>query len=279
MLESAAGLRKDAGGLVQWRRRLLLDGVGNYGFMVSTAKALSQTPSGQVLDFGCGRGQLVALGLQNGLDIVGADTFAGAYKQWSATVDPDVRARVSRIVGGVLPFEDCTFDVVVANMVFEHVAEPLPAFKEINRVLKSGGHFLACFPTRDVWFEGHVGVYFAHWLRNAPALQYQYLRTLRRLGFGYYGQNKSPERWASSMQGVMRDAVCYHKFDDIKGWWFEAFGSEPESVATDYIVFRAGQHPRLAGLARYLRWRALRPLVTFVCHRRAGRVLLTTKVS
>jgi SAM-dependent methyltransferase len=41
-----------------------------------------------------------------------------------------------------LPFKDGYFDLVTANMVVEHLAEPALQFREINRVLKPGGVFL-----------------------------------------------------------------------------------------------------------------------------------------
>jgi|SRR5215831_6000197 len=41
-----------------------------------------------------------------------------------------------------LPFKDEHFDLVTANMVVEHLAEPALQFSEINRVLKPGGIFL-----------------------------------------------------------------------------------------------------------------------------------------
>ena len=41
-----------------------------------------------------------------------------------------------------LPFKDNHFDLVTANMVVEHLANPAQQFREINRVLKPGGIFL-----------------------------------------------------------------------------------------------------------------------------------------
>jgi ubiquinone/menaquinone biosynthesis C-methylase UbiE len=41
-----------------------------------------------------------------------------------------------------LPFKDGHFNLVTANMVVEHLAEPGIQFREINRVLKPGGIFL-----------------------------------------------------------------------------------------------------------------------------------------
>lgn len=41
-----------------------------------------------------------------------------------------------------LPFRDETFDLVTANMVVEHLANPEQQFREVCRVLKPGGVFL-----------------------------------------------------------------------------------------------------------------------------------------
>ena len=41
-----------------------------------------------------------------------------------------------------LPFPDASFDLVTANMVVEHLADPEPQFREIARVLRPGGHFI-----------------------------------------------------------------------------------------------------------------------------------------
>jgi ubiquinone/menaquinone biosynthesis C-methylase UbiE len=41
-----------------------------------------------------------------------------------------------------LPFKDSHFDLVTANMVVEHLADPALQFREIHRILKPGGVFL-----------------------------------------------------------------------------------------------------------------------------------------
>lgn len=41
-----------------------------------------------------------------------------------------------------LPFKDSEFDLVTANMVVEHLADPALQFREIYRILKPGGVFL-----------------------------------------------------------------------------------------------------------------------------------------
>ncbi len=45
-----------------------------------------------------------------------------------------------------LTFEDCTFDLVVTQDVFEHIFCPDKAFREIGRVLKPGGYHIFTLP-------------------------------------------------------------------------------------------------------------------------------------
>ena len=48
-----------------------------------------------------------------------------------------------------LPFADRSFDLATANMVLEHVEDPLSLFREVHRVLAPGGQFL--FHTPNAW--------------------------------------------------------------------------------------------------------------------------------
>ena len=65
----------------------------NYRYFVQKAVLIGS----RVLDYGCGGGQIVALGLERGLDIWGADTYAEYYHGWGMTVTPHVRDRIRTI--------------------------------------------------------------------------------------------------------------------------------------------------------------------------------------
>jgi SAM-dependent methyltransferase len=56
-----------------------------------------------------------------------------------------------RCVGDVtrLPFADGSFDLVTANMVVEHLADPAAQFAEVGRVLAPGGRFVFHTPNAD----------------------------------------------------------------------------------------------------------------------------------
>jgi len=109
------------------------------------------TPGVRWLDLGCGH-QLVP----DWAAPVSEQRAVAARARYLAGADVDVPALRSnpfvrhRIVslGDHLPFADDSFDFVSANMVVEHLAHPEPIFREIFRVLSSGGRFLFHTPNR-----------------------------------------------------------------------------------------------------------------------------------
>jgi len=48
--------------------------------------------------------------------------------------------------GRTIPFEDATFDVVISQEVFEHIADPQAALDEVARVAKPGAQFFLQLP-------------------------------------------------------------------------------------------------------------------------------------
>ena len=251
-------------------------GGANYDFLLDKALDLSRASSPRVLDFGCGTGQIVAKGLHRGLDIYGADTFGPG---WDRNAFPEMESRISEIIiNGRLPFSDAYFDVVVSNTVFEHIEDPRASLAEIHRVLRPGGVFLAFFPTRDVWFEGHLGVYFAHRMARFPRLRRRYLLAMRLLGLGYYhAETQTADEWAQSREKVLDEMTFYQSWPVVRQWWTDAFGVPPQSLAHCLISHRVRGHPRLGTLAPLVDHPLMAPLARFICHKRAGRVLLTRR--
>jgi SAM-dependent methyltransferase len=105
--------------------------------------AARQTPL-DVLDLGCGEGQLTAAIAAAGHRVVGVDVaeeplrrarrrHAGLELRW---VDPR----------GELPLPDAGFDVVWSGETIEHVPDTLGWLSELRRVLRSGGSLLLTTP-------------------------------------------------------------------------------------------------------------------------------------
>ncbi len=239
----------------------------NYEFVFERALSLSGVERPRVLDYGCGRGEVVIHGRQAGYEFFGADLDAPASER------PE---HFRALRDGRLDFDDGFFDVVISNQVFEHVRNPQLAVSEIARVLKPGGTFLALFPDRSSWFEGHVGLYFVHHLPDAVA--HRYMRAAHRLGFGYYRDGKSPKDWADFMLNQLKTDVFYYSPKDLRTWWRAAFGSAPVAAEADFMRFRL-QSKGLKGLSRLAHAPVAADVLSFVCRKRAGIVWVTRKSS
>ena len=140
-----------------------------------------------ILDYGCGSGEIIGEGRRAGLEVYGCrGLLEGSNirqeiekKGWLGTV-------VREVENGVIPFENCFFDMVTRNHVIEHVENLDAVLREIHRVLKPGGRFLSLFPTKEIIREGHCGIPLIHWFSRRSPYRFCYALTLRLFGLGYF---------------------------------------------------------------------------------------------
>jgi SAM-dependent methyltransferase len=95
----------------------------------------------RVLDLGCRSGALTRHFL-DGNSVVGLDVDAAALEKAAALGIEPVQANVEE----PLPFEDGSFDAVVAGELFEHLQFPDALVAEIRRVLVAGGVLVGSVP-------------------------------------------------------------------------------------------------------------------------------------
>jgi SAM-dependent methyltransferase len=95
----------------------------------------------RVLDLGCRSGALTRHFLE-GNSVVGLDVDPAALEKAAALGIEPVQANVEE----PLPFEDASFDVVVAGELFEHLQFPDALVDEISRVLRPGGKLAGSVP-------------------------------------------------------------------------------------------------------------------------------------
>jgi SAM-dependent methyltransferase len=91
-----------------------------------------------LLDVGCGPGYVSAAAAQRGAKPVGLD-FSKAMIDIARETFPGIEFREGDAQN--LPFNECTFDRVVANFALLHLANPERAMGEACRVLKPGEIF------------------------------------------------------------------------------------------------------------------------------------------
>lgn len=86
----------------------------------------------RLLDFGCGRGDLVRTLDNFGYSAYGCDVI----KNWSFD---DPKFKLIRQSPYRIPFEDESFDFILSTSVLEHAQNKEEVFREMYRVLKKGG--------------------------------------------------------------------------------------------------------------------------------------------
>jgi SAM-dependent methyltransferase len=109
-------------------------------------------PSGKVLDWGCGYGQMFFLLHKRGLDVTGCE-LSDHYRKGNL-VDLLGLNVIYLSHSESLPFEAGSLDAALSCGVLEHVEDIDASIKEICRVLKTGAFFFIYnFPNRFSWTE------------------------------------------------------------------------------------------------------------------------------
>jgi len=169
-----------------------------------------------VLDFGCGRGEVIRLLRRAGYAAFGCDVF---YEGGSAKEDVSdliTRGIVCNMPDGLTPYGSDRFDMVIANQVFEHVPHLEKSLSEIHRILKPGGVLLSLFPDRGVWREGHCGIPFLHRFPKGSPIRLWYAVGLRSLGMGTFKGEKGIVEWSKNFCNWLDKWTYYRDRKEIR---------------------------------------------------------------
>lgn len=98
----------------------------------------AEHPGGQVLDWGCGHGQLSALLAARGLRVSSFDHHPDGPVRRPLELFPEIQAYLSA-EPVALPYPDRRFDAVLSCGVLEHVPDPAGSLAELRRVLRPDG--------------------------------------------------------------------------------------------------------------------------------------------
>jgi ubiquinone/menaquinone biosynthesis C-methylase UbiE len=119
-----------------------------YGWFKWVFDTLLKLPvNARILELGCGHGLLWkenAGRIPIGWDLTLSDLSSGMLDAaWRNLVVTGRAFQFKEIDAQAIPFEDETFDAVIANHMLYHVPDRTKAIAEIKRVLKPGGHLIA----------------------------------------------------------------------------------------------------------------------------------------
>lgn len=129
---------------VQLHRRF---STNKYGWCLWVFDQLDLPPQSRILELGCGPGGLW-LGnihrIPEDWDIVLSDLSCGMLQDAQRDLGTNQgRFHFATVDARSIPFDDKSFDVVIANHMLYHVPDRSAAFSEIRRVLSPGGRVYA----------------------------------------------------------------------------------------------------------------------------------------
>ena len=247
-------------------------------YLVGLALRLYPGDSIVLLDYGCGRGEMVQYAGERGVDAFGVEEFYGGGNAKSAVEAAGLLdKRVFSLSEGRIPFDDQHFDVVLSNQVFEHIDDFALPLEEINRVMKPGAVFVNAFPSRGVWREGHIGVPFVHWMKPNTRRRWWYTYLWRAVGFGYHKERAAPARWVDIYLDWIDQWTFYKPEAEVMRALSRHFSAE--DYAGDYLNFRLRKSRRLAWLRPLFSAKWLEGATTRLCVRLSGHVYVLRKHS
>lgn len=114
--------------------------------IINTVLKLSKLNAGaQIIDLGCGSGIFTQLFQQRGYDCIGLDLSQKLLQLGKQQIPT-----IHYLQGDVetLPFADNSLDMIVLSCLVHHLPDPRLSAKEVYRVLKPQGQFVAFDPNR-----------------------------------------------------------------------------------------------------------------------------------
>ena len=125
--------------------------------------------------------------------------------------------------------------------------------------------FISAFPVTETWYEGHIGLYFAHRFPKASRLRQYYFDLCHRLGLGIHRGKHTRAAWVEKSGRTLDDVCFYYPHARMLRAVEDAFNAPVEDITADYMRTRLGARVRwLPSFAD--------PLLRFVYHKRAGQI-------
>ncbi|MFX1274240.1 MAG: class I SAM-dependent methyltransferase [Promethearchaeota archaeon] len=114
---------------------------------------IDKVNNARVLELGCGNGLLWRINasrIPENWEITLSDFSEGMLKDAKKSIGNDIENIQYKVINAEnIPYEDNTFDIVIANHMLYHVPDRQKAISEIYRILKRSGKFYATTAGKD----------------------------------------------------------------------------------------------------------------------------------
>lgn len=125
---------------------------------------------------------------------------------------------------------------------------------------------MASFPVLETWYEGHIGLYFAHRLAGCPRLRRRYFELCHALGIGLLRQGRTRAEWVGDFERYLDQYCFYAPRRRLIGLIEARFRAPADDLAAEYMRTRLG-----GGVARLPR--RADGLLRLLCHIRVGLII------
>ncbi len=239
-------------------------------------KIFARNHQAKILDFGCGLGNVVVAGQNKGIDLYGVDNFdiGGAQYLEKAQKTGLVGTKIAKTISDKIPFEDSTFDLVMANQVFEHVKDLPATLQEIWRVLKKDGHLLCLFPQKEVIYEGHVLIPMLHQFSTKSRFRFYYALIFNALRTRNFKKIKNVER-VKTILNYLDKYTFYLPKKELMREFSKLFGLQ--FIEHEYILFRMKHSVKLRWFVPLMRLSFFQGIMRVLHQNLLGMVILATK--
>ena len=110
-----------------------------------------------ILDYGCGHGgKTISYALKGATKVYGIDVWEQYSDAINYSETNNLAVSFLLATNNKIPLEDNSVDVVISSSVLEHIENPIIAFREIYRVLKTGGKFLVRWQPYYTRYGAHL---------------------------------------------------------------------------------------------------------------------------
>lgn len=133
----------------------------------------------KILDFGCGSGDAAYFLVKMGYNAYGYDLYynlsdcSKKYSERFLFYDND-RNQTDLVNYAVdlgnfcLPYDDCSFDIVITSQVFEHIFNHEKVIREFRRVMRDDGISINTFPPKYVLIDAHIKILWGQIIKFRP---------------------------------------------------------------------------------------------------------------